>query len=95
MIGKETIVRAYKLDYHINIFDKFNNEELKYDPLYNNSIEAFCPGGGRIYFSDKLILVYGYSTRYGKADHSKTVEIILKSADYKGFKMEWSDNLGY
>ncbi|CAJ0594043.1 unnamed protein product [Cylicocyclus nassatus] len=53
-----------------------------------------CVGGGRIKHEDaaKLILVYGYSHAYGRADHSITVDILKKH--YPDYHISYS-NEGY
>jgi phosphohistidine phosphatase len=56
-------VRGYKsCDFHSEIFNKFENEELLANNL-QDQYKASCPGGGRIeHFPDeKKILIYGYS----------------------------------
>ncbi|CAN8005375.1 unnamed protein product [Ixodes hexagonus] len=59
--------------YHADIFD---SESAKLEAI--QGIELECLGGGRIIHNPdrKEIKVFGYSQGYGKADHSKTVEVL-------------------
>ena len=54
--------------------------------------EYECIGGGRIEFRPDSIFIYGYSSGYGQADHSKTKEIVQKF--FPNYKIEISDE-GY
>ena len=70
-----TIVRGYlECDYHADILDKFNNEELGVDQELSQLWQADCPGGGRIQVDEveKKLLIYGYSQGFGRCDHSLT-----------------------
>ncbi len=75
-------------EYHADIYD--DTEE----PARKAGIDCQCLGGGRIRHdrANKHIKVYGYSMGFGRADHTKTVEL-LKEA-YPGYEIEWS-NEGY
>ena len=56
---------------------------------YQNENFTFeCIGGGRIEKNSGSILVYGYSTVYGQAEHKLTVEILKKY--YPNEKIEYS-----
>jgi len=60
-------------EYHADMYDK---EEEK---LREAGLDGQCLGGGRIKrTSDNKIVVYGYSMGFGRADHSKTVDVIRK-----------------
>ena len=79
--------------YHKDIYKKFiidimnsNDKDLK------ENYEYECIGGGRIEIKSNSILIYGYSSGYGQADHSKTKEIVQKF--YPTYKIEISDE-GY
>ena len=79
--------------YHKDIFRKFltdimnsNDKDLK------ENYEYECIGGGRIEFRPDSIFIYGYSSGYGQADHSKTKEIVQKF--FPNYKIEISDE-GY
>ncbi|KAL7074050.1 hypothetical protein ACQ4LE_006774 [Meloidogyne hapla] len=88
--SKKYIVRGYKsCKFHANIFDKVENEESA-----NGGIKFECPGGGRISHDPekKHINVYGYSQGFGRADHTKAVELLKKK--YPNYKIDWS-NEGY
>lgn len=83
------LVRGYLWgEYHADIYD---SEEEK---LRAKGLDAQCLGGGRIIHkpSDKYIKVYGYSMGFGKADHTKTVEVL--KGYYPDYNIEWSDD-GY
>ena len=91
---KKLIIRgdAY-CSYHKDIFRKFltdimnsNDKDLK------ENYEYECIGGGRIEFKPDSILIYGYSSGYGQADHSKTKEIVQKF--FPTYNVETSDE-GY
>ena len=91
---KKIIIRgdAYS-SYHKDIFRKFivdimnsNDKDLKENYDYE------CIGGGRIEFRPDCIFIYGYSSGYGQADHSKTKEIVKKF--FPTYKVEIS-NEGY
>nr|CAD2152705.1 unnamed protein product [Meloidogyne enterolobii] len=88
--SKKLIVRGYKsCKFHANIFDKVEEEESA-----NGCIKFECPGGGRISHDPekKHINVYGYSQGFGRADHTKAVELLKKK--YPNYKIDWS-NEGY
>jgi phosphohistidine phosphatase len=53
-------------------------------------------GGGRLTLDStaKAIFVYGYSSRYGQADHSKSRTVILDDARYRDYNVTIS-NQGY
>ena len=57
-------------EYHADLYDK--EEEL----LRKSGLDGQCLGGGRIKVAGDEIVVYGYSMGFGRADHSKTVDII-------------------
>ncbi|XP_049768940.1 sex-regulated protein janus-A-like isoform X1 [Schistocerca cancellata] len=90
--GKEPsklVVRGYKrAGFHSDVYDE------TMDRVKGLGVDTECTGGGRIQHdpSAKVIKVYGYSQGFGKADHSKTVEI-LKTA-YPDYNITWSDE-GY
>ena len=91
---KKLIIRGdANSSYHKDIYRKFifdimnsKDKELKEDYDYE------CIGGGRIEFRPDCIFIYGYSSGYGQADHSKTKEIVKKF--YPNYKIEISDE-GY
>jgi phosphohistidine phosphatase len=91
---KKIIIRGDgNCSYHKDIFRKFlidimnsNDKNLK------ENYEYECIGGGRIEFKPDCILIYGYSSGYGQADHEKTKEIIKKF--FPTYKVETS-NEGY
>ena len=83
------LVRGYiSAEYHADIYDP--EEEL----LRAKGLDCQCLGGGRILHEpDKNFLkVYGYSVGFGKADHTKAVDLLEKR--YPGYNIEWSDE-GY
>ena len=53
-------------------------------------------GGGRIEHKpgQKYIKVYGYSMGFGRADHTKVVEVLKQQAKYSDYTIEWSND-GY
>ena len=57
-------------------------------------LDCQCLGGGRIRHDPaaKHIKVYGYSMGFGRADHTKAVELLKEK--YPGYTIEWS-NEGY
>ena len=74
------IVRGHGwAEYHADIYDK--EEEL----VRKRGLDAQCLGGGRIQRKSGSnggrdeIVVYGYSVGFGRADHSKTTDIIKKA----------------
>ena len=79
--------------YHKDIYRKFITDIMnsKNKDLIEN-YEYECIGGGRIEFRPDCIFIYGYSSGYGQADHSKTKEIVQKF--YPNYKIEISDE-GY
>jgi phosphohistidine phosphatase len=89
---KETsklIVQGYNwAEYHADIYDSAEEK------LRQKGLDAQCLGGGRIVHKpeEKYIKVYGYSVGFGRADHTKTVEVL--TAHYPEYKIEWS-NEGY
>ena len=77
-----------RAEYHADVYDV--EEEF----LRDKGLDCQCLGGGRIFHdkSKKYIKVYGYSVGFGRADHTKTVEV-LKSK-YPDYEIEWSND-GY
>ena len=79
--SSELLVRGFKWGaYHDDIYQETLQEAQK------RGMDTECLGGGRIKHEPekKEIFVYGYSMGYGRADHTKTVEILKKKyADYK------------
>ena len=75
-------------EYHADIYD--DTEEKARE----EGIDCQCLGGGRIRHEsrDKRIKVYGYSMGFGRADHTKAVELLKKA--YPGYQIEWSND-GY
>lgn len=75
-------------EYHADVYDA--EEEL----LRSKGLDCQCLGGGRILHEPgkKFIKVYGYSVGFGRADHTKTVEVL--KAKYPDYKIEWTDE-GY
>ena len=83
------LVRGYNwAEYHADIYD---SEEEK---LRDKGLDAQCLGGGRITHKphENYIKVYGYSVGFGRADHTKTVEVLKDF--YPEYKIEWSND-GY
>ena len=83
------LVRGYSWgEYHADIYD---SEEEK---LRKKGLDAQCLGGGRIIHNpnEKYLKVYGYSMGFGRADHTKTVEVLTQR--YPDYKIEWSND-GY
>ena len=69
------IIRGYKRhEYHANILDHFEENELGKLPGGKAAYHSNCPGGGRIEHNstNKSISIYGYSVGFGLADHSIT-----------------------
>ncbi len=87
-VSKLLVRGTASAEYHADIFDP-EDEKLR-----EAGLDGQCLGGGRILHesANKYLKVYGYSVGFGKADHTKTIDV-LKSA-YPGYKMEWSDE-GY
>lgn len=75
-------------EYHADVYDA--EEEL----IRAKGLDSQCLGGGRILHdpSKKFIRVYGYSVGFGRAQHTKTVDILKKK--YPDYTIEWSDE-GY
>lgn len=83
------IVRGYlRAGYHADVFEEVEPQ------IFRAGLDCHCTGGGRIEHKtkDKTISVYGYSTGYGRADHTIAVEILKKK--YPDYKISWS-NEGY
>ena len=83
------LVRGYNwAEYHADIYD---DEEEK---LRKKGLDGQCLGGGRIIHkpNEKYIKVYGYSMGFGRADHTKTVDVLTQR--YPDYKIEWSND-GY
>ena len=86
---EKDIVRGYTFaEYHADVYDKTESE------ITGSGLDCECLGGGRIEHrpQDKFIKVYGYSMGFGKANHSRAVEIL--KTKYKDYNIEWSDE-GY
>ena len=86
---EKDIVRGYTFaEYHADVYDKTESE------ITAAGLDCECLGGGRIEHrpQDKFIKVYGYSMGFGKANHSRAVEIL--KTKYKDYNIEWSDE-GY
>ena len=86
---EKDIVRGYTFaEYHADVYDKTESE------ITGAGLDCECLGGGRIEHrpQDKYIKVYGYSMGFGKANHSRAVEIL--KTKYKDYNIEWSDE-GY
>ena len=49
--------------FHADVLAKFRTEELETDAEFKDTVEASCPGGGRVEISsaDKKVHIYGYS----------------------------------
>ena len=77
-------------EYHADVYE--HEEELLRAKA--NGLDCQCLGGGRILHEPErqYIKVYGYSVGYGKADHTKSVELLKKH--YPSYQIEWSDD-GY
>lgn len=75
-------------EYHADVYDV--EEEI----IRKKGLDSQCLGGGRILHdpTKKYIKVYGYSVGFGKADHTKTVEVL--KTKYPNYNIEWSDE-GY
>ena len=80
--------------YHREILNDFMDKEINggNNKSYREDYEYECIGGGRIEFSPEKIFIYGYSSRFGQADHKVTADIIKKF--YPNHKIEIS-NEGY
>lgn len=75
-------------EYHADVYDA--EEEL----IRGKGLDSQCLGGGRIEHDSakKYIRVYGYSVGFGRAQHTKSVDILKKK--YPEYTIEWSDE-GY
>lgn len=75
-------------EYHADVFD------VEDERLRAKGLDGQCLGGGRILHdpAKKFIRVYGYSVGFGRADHTKTVEVL--KTKYPDYTIEWSDE-GY
>ena len=91
---KKLIIRGdASCSYHKDIYRKFLFDIMNSkDKDLKENYEYECIGGGRIDFRPDCISIYGYSTGYGQADHSKTKEIVQKF--FPNYKIEISDE-GY
>ena len=71
------MVRGYATcEYHPDILDHFNYNELS-ECQDKDDISASSPGGGRIaYQSANEIKIYGYSNSFGRAKHELSENII-------------------
>ena len=79
--------------YHKDIYRKFICDIMNSkDQDLKENYDYECIGGGRIEFRPDCIFIYGYSSGYGQADHSKTKEIVKKF--FPTYKVETSDE-GY
>ena len=74
--------------YHKDIFTNFINNEINKNIQMKNNFSFEIIGGGKIIFDNKnkTIILYGYSTAYGPADHSLTSSIIKKY--YPNYEIE-------
>ena len=77
-------------EYHADVYE--HEEELLRSK--SKGLDCQCLGGGRILHEPerRYIKVYGYSVGYGKADHTKSVELLKKH--YPDYEIEWTDD-GY
>ncbi len=75
-------------EYHADIYDE-EEEQVR-----AKSLDCQCLGGGRILHepTKKYIKVYGYSVGFGRAQHTKAVELLKEK--YPDYNIEWSDE-GY
>jgi len=75
-------------EYHADVYD------VEEESLRDKGLDCQCLGGGRILHekSRKYIKVYGYSVGFGRADHTKTVEVL--KATFPDYEIEWSND-GY
>ena len=90
-----TLVRGYlECDYHADILEKFEREELNANEELSQQWQAECPGGGRIQVNEteKQLLIYGYSQGYGRCDHTLTQTLIQEQMP--DYDVTWS-NEGY
>jgi len=88
---KKFVVRGNaESEYHADIYEPFCRKTE--GPL---SMDCQCRGGGRIKHdaADKKILVYGYSMGYGRADHTKAVELLKRR--YPDYSSITFSNDGY
>ncbi|EDV27409.1 14 kDa phosphohistidine phosphatase [Trichoplax sp. H2] len=81
------IVRGYSwASYHADILDRLTAS------FEAASLTVECVGGGRIRRNENEILVYGYSTGFGRADHTITAERLRKA--FPTLKISYSND-GY
>lgn len=83
------IVRGYaRCGFHADIYDEV------YERVHPLGLETECVGGGRILHEagKKHITVFGYSQGYGRADHSKSVEVLKKH--FRDYEIDWNND-GY
>ncbi|KAK3731651.1 hypothetical protein QZH41_020051 [Actinostola sp. cb2023] len=83
------VVRGYsRADFHADILDEVQPS------IEDLGLSAVCVGGGRIQHQpeESIILVYGYSMGFGRANHKETVEILKK--EYPNYNVSYS-NEGY
>ncbi len=75
-------------EYHADVYDDLEESARA------KGVDCQCLGGGRIKVDKaaKEITIYGYSMGFGRADHSKTAELVKEA--YPGYKVEWN-NEGY
>jgi len=83
-VYKLVIRSNYFAEYHSDLFEAFCR---KYE-----GFSCQCVGGGKIKHdvNIKQTFVFGYSMKYGKADHSKVVEIL--KTEYHDFDIDFSDD---
>lgn len=83
---KKVIIRGSdNFSFHKEIFTSFIEGLSKEQ---NEKYTFECVGGGRIERNSGNILVYGYSTVYGQADHKVTVGILKHN--FPNEKIEYS-----
>jgi len=88
---QKLVVRGNReAEYHADIYEAFCRKTE--GPL---GMDCQCRGGGRINHNstEKKILVYGYSMGYGKADHSKAVDLLKK--EFPSYSSITFSNEGY
>ena len=89
------VVRGYQsCTFHADILNKFISEELGDMTEWRKMRYVnWSPGGGWLKITntkkEKKIKLYGWSFRYGQANHQEAVEILKR--DWSEFKFETSD----
>ena len=71
---KTIIIAGRELDMpHMGIIERFRIEIIQ-----DRELKILISGGGRLEFKENVLMVFGGSLNYGRADHEKAAEILKK-----------------